>query len=271
MVCPRCGEQQVRKNGRDRRGVQVYECCVCHRSFTPQTGTPFASHRFPPDIIALAVRWYLRYRLSFADLAELLAERGVHVHRSTNYLWVQRFTPLYQEAARPYRHAVRGIWHTDETYVKVAGEWRYVYRAIDELGQVIDTYVSKHRDADAATTFFRQAVQSTDARPRKVTTDKAAAYPPALEAILPEAEHVTGKWEQQGIERDHQHLKGRIYGMRGFKTDATAQVVCSGHGFMRNVRDGFYTLGVVMGDPRNPRPPRLMRAWDALTAQLLVG
>ena len=163
------------------------------------------------------------------------------------------------------------VWHTDETYVKVAGAWRYVYRAIDELGQVIDVYVSEHRDADGATTFFQQAVDSTDVRPRKVTTDKAAAYPAALTAVLPETEHVTGKWEQQTIERDHQHLKGRIQCMRGFKTDATAQVVCSGHGFMRNLRDGFYTLGVVLGDPRIPRPPRLLRAWDALTAQLLVG
>src|SRR5947209_2675328 len=76
MACPRCGAQQVRKNGRDRRGVQVYECCVCCRSFTPLTATPFSRHHFPPDIIALAVRWYLRYRLSLADIAELLAERG---------------------------------------------------------------------------------------------------------------------------------------------------------------------------------------------------
>lgn len=76
MACPRCGEQQVRKNGRDRRGAQVYECRVCRRSFTPLTATPFASYLFPPDIIALAVRWYLRYCLSFADIAELLAERG---------------------------------------------------------------------------------------------------------------------------------------------------------------------------------------------------
>jgi transposase-like protein len=271
MACPRCGEQQVRKNGRDRRGAQVYECRVCRRSFTPLTTTPFHGYLFPPDIIALAVRWYLRYRLSFADVAELLAERGMHVHRSTIYLWVQRFTPLYQEAARPHRRPVGRVWHTDETYIKVAGAWRYVYRAIDEVGQVIDVYVSEHRDADGATTFFRQAVESTDVHPHTVTTDKAAAYPPALQAALPEAAHVTGKGNQQTIERDHQHLKGRVRCLRGFKTDASAQVVCSGHGFQRNLGDGFYTLGVVLGDPRIPRPPRLMRAWDALTAQLLVG
>jgi transposase-like protein len=261
----------VRKNGRDRRGAQIYECRACGRCFTALTTTPFGGHHFPPDVIALAVRWYLRYRLSLADVAELLAERGVHVHRSTIFLWVQSFTPFYQEAARPYRHPVGRVWHTDETSVKVAGAWRYVYRAIDERGQVIEVFVSAHRDADAATAFFQQAVESTGRRPQKVTTDKAAAYPPALQAVLPAAEHVTGKGAQQTMERDHQHLKGRIRCMRGFKTDASAQVVCSGHGFMRSLRDGFYTLGVVLGDPRIPQPPRLMRAWDALTAHLLVG
>jgi transposase-like protein len=136
---------------------------------------------------------------------------------------------------------------------------------------VIDVSVSEYRDADAATAFFQQAGESTGRRPRKVTMDKAAAYPPALQAVLPTAEHVTGKGEQQTIERDHHHLKGRLRCMRGLKTDATAQVVCSGHGFTRNLCAGFYTLGVVMGDPRVAQPPRLMRAWDALTAHLLVG
>jgi transposase-like protein len=217
------------------------------------------------------VRWDLRYRRSCADVAELLAERGVHVHRATISLWVQRCTPLSQEAARPQRRPVGRVWYTDETSVTVAGAGRYVYRASDALGQVSDVYVSEHRDAERATTFVQQAVDSSDVRPRKVSTDKAAAYPLALQAVLPEAEHVTGKWQQQTIEREHHHRKGRIHCMRGFKAAGTAQVVCSGHGCMRNLRDGFYTFGVGRGDPRIPRPPRLMRAWDALTAQVLVG
>ena len=100
-ACPRCGLAPARKNGRDRRGRQVYECKRCGRSFTHVSGTPCSGYRFPPDVIALAVRYYLRYRLSDGDLAEWLAERGVHVDRSTLYDWVQHFTPLYQEAARP--------------------------------------------------------------------------------------------------------------------------------------------------------------------------
>ncbi len=99
-------------------------------------------------------------------------------------------------------------------------------------------------------------------------TDKAAIYPPALAAVLPEATHIAGKAEQQAIERDHQHLKGRCRSMPGFKTLHGALTVCAGHGFVRNLRDGFYRLGLVMGDPRSPHAPRLMLAWDEITRQL---
>ena len=270
MGCPRCGQAESRKNGKDRRGNQVYECTLCARTFTALTDSPFSGYRFPPDVIALAVRSYLRYRLSDADVCEWLAERGVQVDRSTVYDWVQLFAPLYQEAARPHRHRVGRRWAVDETYVKVAGVWQYVYRAIDDLGQVIDVFVSETRDAAAAASFFCRALESTGVTPRRVTTDKAAAYPPALAAILPEVDHETGKMLQQAIERDQQHLKGRYASMRGFKTGRSAQVFWRAHGFARNLSDGFYHLGSSMGDPREPRPPLLMRAWDALTARLLA-
>lgn len=195
----------------------------------------------------------------------------MHVDRSTVYDWVQLFAPLYQEAARLHRRCVGRRWAVDETYVKVAGVWQDVYRALDERGQVIDVFVSETRDADAAATFFCRALESTGVTPHRVTTDKAAAYPPALTAVLPEVEHETGKMLQQTIERDQQHLKGRYAGMRGFKTARSAQVFCRAHGFMRNLSDGFYHLGSSMGDPREPRPPVLMRAWDELTARLLAS
>ncbi len=92
-------------------------------------------YRFPDDISALAVRWYLRFRLPYADIVELLAERGVHVDASTVFDWVQRFTPLYKDAARPHRHRVGTRWAVDETYIRLAGRWVYAYRAIDEHGQ----------------------------------------------------------------------------------------------------------------------------------------
>jgi transposase-like protein len=106
--------------------------------------------RFPPEVTLLAVRWYLRYGLFYRDLEEILAERGVVVDHVTLYRWVQRFTPLIVEAARPCRHTVGDRWFVDETYVKVAGTWRYVYRAVDQYGQVIDVYVSKKRDVKAS-------------------------------------------------------------------------------------------------------------------------
>jgi transposase, IS6 family len=220
---------------------------------TEQSTSAFAGYRFPPEVIALAVRWYLRFRLSYADVAKLLAERGVHVDPSTLYDWVQRFTPLYQAAARSYRHAPRGAWSIDETYIKVAGVPQYVFRAIDELGQVIDVFVSPTRDTGAATAFLRRAVRETEVRPATVTTDKAAIYPLVLAAVLPGVEHIAGRPAQQRIERDHGHLKGRYGAMRGFKQERCAQVVCEGHGFMRNLRDGFYRLGFVWLGAHQPQ------------------
>ena len=106
----------------------------------------------------LAVRWYLRYGLSYRDVEELLVERGVEVDHVTVYRWVLRFTPLLTEAARPCRHAVGDRRQVDETYLKVAGQWRNVYRAIDQFGQVVNVLVSTRRDADAAERFFKQAI-----------------------------------------------------------------------------------------------------------------
>ena len=94
--------------------------------------------RFPPEVILLAVRWYLRFGLSYRDSRSSLAERGIEVDHVTLFRWVQRFTPVLIDSARPCRHVVGDRWFVDETYVKVAGHWRYVYRAVDQYGQVID-------------------------------------------------------------------------------------------------------------------------------------
>jgi transposase-like protein len=122
----------------------------------------------------IAVRWYLRYGLSYRDLEELLAERGIEVDHVTLFRWVQRFTPLLIDAARPCRHSVGSHWFVDETYVKVSGSWRYVYRAVDQYGQVIDVFVSKKRDLKAATTFFTSLI-TAHGQPTEITTDEAVA------------------------------------------------------------------------------------------------
>src|SRR5258708_36223064 len=120
------------------------------RRVVPATNvSAFAGFRFPPAVIVLAVRWYLRFGLSYRDLEELLAERGVEVDDVSLYRWVQHFTPLIIDAARPCRHTAGGRWFVDQTYVKVAGVWRYVYRAVDQDGQVIALEASPRRDIAA--------------------------------------------------------------------------------------------------------------------------
>jgi DDE domain len=120
----------------------------------------FAGFRFPREVISVAVRWYLRYGLSYRDVEELLAERGITVDHVTVYRWVQRFTPEFVEAARFSRHAPGDRWFADETYIKVAGRWTYLYRAIDQHGQVIDVMLSERRDLAAARRFFTRALHA---------------------------------------------------------------------------------------------------------------
>ncbi len=160
----------------------------------PAPRSAFAGFRFPPEVIVIAVRWYLRFGLSYRDVEELLVERGVEVDHVTVYRWVLRFTPLLADAARLCRHAVGDRWRVDETYVKVAGQWRYVYRAIDQFGQVIDVFVSPRRDVRAARRFFQQAIGATKVTPAEVTTDQAVVYPAVLEALVPAAWHCTDQY-----------------------------------------------------------------------------
>jgi transposase-like protein len=204
----------------------------------------FAGFRFPPEVIVLAVRWYLRFGLSYRDVAELLAERGVQVDHVTVYRWVQRFTPILADAARWCRHAAGSRWHVDETYVKVAGSWRYVYRAVDEYGQVIDVYVSARRDSAAARRFFDRALASAVVAPDEVVTDQAAAYVGVLEQTLPQAWHRTEQYANNRIEADHGQLTRRLRPMRGLKTDAGARTVMAGHAFVQNLRRGRYELAI---------------------------
>jgi len=270
MACPGGGSASARQDGRDRKGAQVYRCRGGGRHSTPLSATPCSGYRCPPDVNALAVRWYLRDRLRYADVAELLAERGVRVDASTVYDGVHAFAPRYEDAARPFRHGVGGSWSVDETYTQVAGRPASVYRAIDGRGQVVDVYVSRERATEDAATSFRRAVEATGVVPDTVATDCAAAYSPALAAVLPEALHETGKAIQQRIERDHQHLQGRSRGMRGFKTLAGARVLCRAHAFLRNLRAGCYDrAGATAGSEFRQGPP-VACAWAALTEALLA-
>jgi transposase-like protein len=254
------GPGQAEYTGDTRR------CCTCcerarrRQTVTMRTRRPrppaiarsaFAGFCFPSDVIVLAVRWYLRVALSYRDVEELLAERGIQVDHVTIYRWVQRSTPLLADAARPCRHAVGDRWQVDETYVKVAGKWRYVYRAIDQFGQVIDVFVSVRRDASAARRFFEHAIATTKGMPAEVVTDHAPAYPVVLEELLPAAWHRTDRYANNRVECDHGRLKSRLRPMRGLKQDRSARVVITGHGFVQNLRRGHYELAV--DEPANQR------------------
>jgi transposase-like protein len=181
--------------------------------------------------------------LWYRDLEELLSERGVEVDHVTLFRWVQRFTPIPADAAGPCRHAVTGRWLVDETYVKVSGTWRYVYRAVDEQGQVIDVFVSKKRDTKAATRFFTSAI-GVHGAPAEVTTDRAPALARAIAELLPLALHDTTQYANNRVEADHGRLKARLRPMRGLKRDRTASVIMRGHAFIQNLRRGHYELGV---------------------------
>jgi transposase-like protein len=194
-------------------------------------------------VITLAVRWYLRYGLSYRDVEELLAERGVEVDHVTVYRWVQRFTPLFADAARPTRHTTGDRWFVDETYVKVAGRWRYLYRAVDQYGQVIDVLLSEQRDTAAARRFFTRALRHGPA-PTEVTTDRAGPYLRVLDELAPAATHVTERYSNNRIEADHGRLKARLRPMRGLKRFRSAAAIAAGHAFMQNLRRGHYELAL---------------------------
>jgi transposase, IS6 family len=193
-------------------------------------------------VIVLAVRWYLRFGLSYRDVEELLAERGIQVDHVTVHRWVQRFSPLLADAARFGRHRVGDRWQVDETYVKVAGRWVYLYRAVDQFGQVIDVYASTRRDSEAARRFFQRARSTTGVAPVEVITDRAPTYLRVLDEMWPAVWHHVERYANNRVEADHAHLKGWLRPMRGIKTMAGLRVVAAGHAFVQNLRRGHYEI-----------------------------
>ena len=183
--------------------------------------------------------------------------------QSTIYDWVRAFTPRFIEAARSQRAPLGERWRVDETYIKVDGRWRYLFRAIDEHGQIVDVYLSDHRNTAAARAFFEEAIHASDVTPTEVTTDKAKYYPSVLGAVVPLAQHRRSKYLNNPLERDHQHLKGRVRSMRRFKNVGAASHFCRGHALIRNLAGGYWPLAAEIA----PRL-RLATAWSALGAAL---
>src|SRR4051812_27231456 len=145
------------------------------------TARAFRGFRFPAEVILWAVRWYLQFPISYRDLEAMLADRGVAVDHTTMYRWVQRFAPELEKRMRCHLRPCRGPWHVDETYIRISGQWRYLYRAVDGTGQTIDFLLSAKRDKKAAKRFFRRALgRKHTSNPREVVTDRLKSYPGAL-------------------------------------------------------------------------------------------
>ena len=212
--------------------------------------SPFREHWFPRAIILTAERWYCRFGLSYRDERDLLAERGVVVDASTGYRWVQKFGP--EIARRSYKHQNwRGLnWHVDETYVRVGGKWRYLWRAIDQFGRGVDFRLAARRNAKAARAFLRQAFETARLyRPVTITTDKAWIY----KKIIAEKDvycdppdqirHIDRKYLNNRIASDHAALKKVITLMRGFQSLKEAKATLKGIKAIRMiVKGGVYGL-----------------------------
>ncbi len=237
MNCPHCrSTATTRRTSRTALGYRRFNCRSCGRRFNKRTGIPFNDLHFPTDIVLLAVLWRLRYKLSFRDVAELLLQRGYEVTHETIRSWEFRFASLLADQLRAKRRGRAGVsWYLDETYVKVAGRWCYLYRAIDRDGQLIDSMLSEHRDKHAARRFLRQLVGIAEGRPRRVTIDLHPAYRRAIRWILGRRVlHRTTQYLNNLTEQSHRAVKQRYYPMLGFGSFESASRFCAAFDELRH-------------------------------------
>ncbi len=208
--------------------------------------SPFKHHRFPQEIILCAVRWYLRYPLSYQDVVDLLAERVINVDRSTVFRWVLKFGPELTKRTEKHLRRASLDWHVDETYVRVGGKWRYSWRAVDANGQMVDIRLTARRDVKAAKAFLNNAIERVRLlRPVTIVTDKAPTYRDVVREInrrcdphFNSIKHISRKWRNNLIESDHAAMK-RLFGHRqSFRSLRTAKTTLSGIETIRTIKRG---------------------------------
>ncbi len=222
-VCPYCSSSNLTRDGYDQRGRTIHACGACDRHATNESTSLVAGHRFPRDIILLAVRYYLQLGAAAERIAGILADRGIDVSGGTILRWVQKFGPALSDEIRRHRRPVSTTWLVDETYVKILGKWHYLYRGVDQDGQVLDCWLSRTRDLAAAEALFRRTISSTGWVPEHVVTDKATFYASAIRTCAPGAKHTaTGFYNlvisTNRCERNHGYVKSRLRPMRGLKS-----------------------------------------------------
>ena len=218
-----------------------------HRTGSPimPSDNPFKWRQFEPALILQCVRWYLRYALSYRDLEDMMRERGLCVDHTTIYRWVQRYAPEIDKRCRPFLRRTNDSYRIDETYVRVAGAWTYLYRGVDSNGDTLDFLLRATRDRKAAIAFFRKTLGAAHTTPpRVVTVDKNPAYPVAFEAVRheglvrPRSNLRQCKYLNNIIEQDHRFIKRRTRPMLGFKRFTTAWRTLRGIEIMHALRKG---------------------------------
>ena len=199
------------------------------------TPNPYAGYRYPAEIISHAVWLYFRFALSFRDVEEILAARGIVVSYEAVRQWCLRFAQSYANKIR-HRQGPRGdTWYMDEVFIKINGELHYLWRAVDQDGDVLDILVQKHRDKRAAKRFFRKLLKGSRYSPRVMVTDKLRSYGAAKKEVMPGVVNRQGKWENNRAEISHQPTRQRERQMRRFKSQGHAQRFLSAHGPINNL------------------------------------
>ena len=201
----------------------------------------FSGRHFPKDIILTTIRWYLRYKLSYRDIEELIGERGIDVDHSTLNRWVIKYAPLLATAAQYYKRSVGVSWRFDETYIRVRGQWKYLYRAVDKHGDTIDFLLTAKRDTKAALRFLRQAIRN-NGTPVKINIDKSGANTAAIGAYNKasgatiEIRHC--KYLNNIVDQDHRRVKQKTRAALGFKAFYSAHATLQGVELIQMIRKG---------------------------------
>jgi len=205
----------------------------------------FKGRHFEAEIIILCVRWYLRFGLSYRNLEELMVERNLSVDHVTIWRWVQRYAPELHRRCRPELRITNRSWRVDETYLRVAGKWTYLYRAVDSTGATIDFLLSPKRDTDAAKRFFQKALRSENhPRPRVINVDGNPAYPSAIAELKRTRELGQRcrcrpiRYLNNVVEQDHRAIKRRVRAMQGFRSFHSAWRTIQGIETVNMIRKG---------------------------------
>ena len=195
----------------------------------------YKRHRFPPDVISYAVWLYCRFNLSHRDIVDLLAERGIIVTRELIRLWCIKFGALYARRLKRNHRGYGDTFYIDEVSVKINGKQHYLWRAVDQDGEVVDVYLQAKRDGAAAKCFFKRLLRSHSGEPGKIVTDKLRSYGFAHRELIPDTIHSTKQYENNRAEQSHEATRVRERGMRKFKSVCQAQRFVTAHAAVSNL------------------------------------